>query len=436
MAGGAISASSVLAAQSVRVTVNPTQVNFGAIPVGSEASKVVSVTNESSADLAVTQDEFRTPDDISPGFGTCPSVVVVVLTPGMSCTVEVHFNPSEFFAGENQVGTLAVFVSDPSTGAVLDKVVVTVRGKGLSRAGPGTVLATISVGDTPAWLAIDQRTGDVYVANIFSDDVSVIDGQTNLVVATIPLAGGNECAHPFGVGYDKRTDIVYVSCQQYVKVTAIDGKTRSVVGEPIEVGSSPFGVALNERNGNVYIAVAHPDWVAVLDGATHQVIHTIQLGTSSMPFGIAYDGQNGDLYVANSQIADVTVIDGRTDAVKTTITMPSPSLGIAYARPTNTVFVANYYANAVSVIDGRTNQVTATISMGAFPIGVAFNERDGNIYVADSSGVKVIDVSTNTVVRTIPLAGGAVGVAAHPMTGNIYATNGRGNSVTVISPAR
>jgi YVTN family beta-propeller protein len=312
---------------------------------------------------------------------------------------------------------------------------------GSSPAPPATVIATIPVGLSPAWLAFDTRNGRVYVANIFSDDVSVIDPRTNTVVDTIPLAGGFVCAHPFAVGYDPRHDVVYVACQQYTMATAISGRTNTPIGDPIEVGSSPFGIAFDSRNDHVYIAVAHTQDVAVLDAATRAVIDRVPIPpapgqSESEPFGIAYDDRNGELYVAESASPEVSVIDGSTNNVLKTIPTPSTTRGIAYDPPTGEIYVANFEAGSVSVIDDTTNDIVATIPVGSFPFGLAYNQRDGDIYVANfgSASLSVIDPKTKRVVKTIPIDGTPVGVATDPRSGNIYVT--RGNVVDVLTPLR
>jgi YVTN family beta-propeller protein len=228
-----------------------------------------------------------------------------------------------------------------------------------ARSARATVIATIPVGLSPAWLAFDTRNGRVYVANIFSDDVSVIDPRTNTVVDTIPLAGGFVCAHPFAVGYDPRHDVVYVACQQYTMATAISGRTDRPIGDPIEVGSSPFGIAFDRRNDHLYIAVAHTQDVAVLDAATRAVIDRVPIPpapgqSESEPFGIAYDDRNGELYVAESASPEVSVVDGSTNNVLKTIPTPSTSRGIAYDPRTGEIYVANFEAGSVSVIDDTT----------------------------------------------------------------------------------
>src|SRR5947208_4487394 len=61
-----------------------------------------------------------------------------------------------------------------------------------------TVVATLTSppGSSPAGLAFATRSGLLFVANIFTDDVSVIDPRTRAVIDTVKLAGGNTCAHP------------------------------------------------------------------------------------------------------------------------------------------------------------------------------------------------------------------------------------------------
>src|SRR6267378_6991046 len=52
----------------------------------------------------------------------------------------------------------------------------------------GTVVATIPVGDYPFGVAHDRANGYIYVANLYSNSLSLISGTT--VVATVPV--GNQ----------------------------------------------------------------------------------------------------------------------------------------------------------------------------------------------------------------------------------------------------
>src|SRR5205823_3238234 len=141
------------------------------------------------------------------------------------------------------------------------------------------VIDSIPVGVSPSWLTFDPRNGDIYVANVFTGnqqfgDVSVIDGKTRKVIATLPFTD-DQCAHPFGVGFvGRNSNEIYVACQQFTQLAFIDGRSNRFTGT-MEVGSSPFGIAFDRRNGRVYVANNHDSNVDVIDPRTGRVVDVI-----------------------------------------------------------------------------------------------------------------------------------------------------------------
>jgi len=69
-----------------------------------------------------------------------------------------------------------------------------------------TVIANITVGSWPAWVAYDPSNGYLYVADSGSNTVSVISGKTNTVIANITVGQG-----PWGVAYDPSNGYIYVA---------------------------------------------------------------------------------------------------------------------------------------------------------------------------------------------------------------------------------
>ncbi len=119
-----------------------------------------------------------------------------------------------------------------------------------------TVTATIPVGGVPFGVAVDPKTNTIYVTNHFSDTVSVISGRTNTVTATIPVGGD-----PNGVAVDRKTNTIYVANLRDSTVSMISGRTNTVTAT-IPVGREPFGVAVNAKTNTIYVANevnrAHP----------------------------------------------------------------------------------------------------------------------------------------------------------------------------------
>jgi hypothetical protein len=127
-------ASAPAATKVLRAT--PAKVSFGTKPVGSFTLKGVTITNASSEVISLLVSSTRAPDDFSFGLlpgSTCPVLEPEALAPGDSCVAVVGFRPSEFFAGEKQFATLLATATDPSTGAVLDSVLINFVGRGRLR---------------------------------------------------------------------------------------------------------------------------------------------------------------------------------------------------------------------------------------------------------------------------------------------------------------
>jgi YVTN family beta-propeller protein len=50
-----------------------------------------------------------------------------------------------------------------------------------------TVVNTITVGDRPGFVAVNPNTNFIYVSTSTENTVTVIDGATNIIIATVPV---------------------------------------------------------------------------------------------------------------------------------------------------------------------------------------------------------------------------------------------------------
>jgi YVTN family beta-propeller protein len=111
---------------------------------------------------------------------------------------------------------------------------------------------TIPVGTEPAGIAVNATTNKTYVANNGSNDITVIDGTTNSVVATI--TDPNAVA-PVAVAVNPATNTIYVANSQSNNLTVIDGATNSVMAT-IAVGTAPSGLGVDSQTNFIYVANA------------------------------------------------------------------------------------------------------------------------------------------------------------------------------------
>ncbi|PEF60475.1 YncE family protein [Bacillus cereus] len=78
--------------------------------------------------------------------------------------------------------------------------------------------------------------GRIYVSNRDSNNVSVIDENTNIVMATVTVG-----TNPQGIGMNLVTNRIYVANTISSNISVIDGNTNTVIAT-VGVGVGPFGV--------------------------------------------------------------------------------------------------------------------------------------------------------------------------------------------------
>src|SRR2546427_66527 len=260
----------------------------------------------------------------------------------------------------------------------------------------------------PGVTAPVSTTGNVYVANLFSDTVSVIDDSTNTVAAT-----ANVGLAPYGVAFDPLNNDIYVANAASSDVSVINVSTNMVVAM-VNLKGRPYDVAFDSFNNEIYVTQFDSNAVWVISGATNNVVATVTVG--SEPDGVVFDPSNNDVYVANVGSDSVSVINGATNSVVATVTVGRDPVGIAFDPSNNDVYVTNSRSNTTSVISGSSNTVVATINVGGYPLGVA----------VAYAPVEQIDFSVSAT-SPLPVNSGATAVSTITVT----SVNGFAGNVTL-----
>jgi YVTN family beta-propeller protein len=293
----------------------------------------------------------------------------------------------------------------------------------VSQAGAATlaVTASIGVGNYPFGVAVNPTTNLVYVTGAGDNSVSVINGVTNTVTASIAVGS------PRGIAVNPTTNLIYVVNESANSVSVINGATNAVTATIVV--ESPRGIAVNPKTNLIYVTNISDMSVSVINGATNTV--TARIGVWLDPYSIAVNPTSNLVYVGELREGTVSVINGATNTVTASIGFGNYPFGIAVNPTTNLVYISKRDDNSVSVINGATNTVTASIGVGVAPYGVAVNSTTNLVYVLNGGGVSVISGVTNTVTQTIGI-GGPTGVAVNPTTNLVYVGNASDNSVSVI----
>jgi YVTN family beta-propeller protein len=166
-------------------------------------------------------------------------------------------------------------------------------------------IASIPVGSVPVGVAVDATSNKIYVANSRSNNISVIDGASNTVVATVT---DPQAVAPVAVAVNATTNMIYVVNSQSNNLSVIDGATNSVTAT-IPVGASPCGVAVESQTNFIYVANAASGNITVINGMTNATA-TLSDPSAKSPVAVAVNSTTNKIYVANSGSNNVTVIDG------------------------------------------------------------------------------------------------------------------------------
>jgi YVTN family beta-propeller protein len=318
----------------------------------------------------------------------------------------------------------------------------------VSNVGPGkmtvidgftdTVIATIAIsaGNNPFAVAVNPVTNKIYAVNSNDNTVTVVDGVTNTVTATVSTDVQPDC-----IAINPLTNMIYVGNQNNATgtITVIDGATNSAISVPAAGGGSGVSnVEVNTVTNKIYAVSSTV--VTVIDGATN---NTTPVTVPQVSEGLAVNPVTNKIYVGNAIFANVTVIDGATNSTSSvgagSGTSNSPNL-FAVNPVTNKIYVINGGTASLVVIDGATNSTTTLPVGNTFISAMALNPVTNQIYLTGADNVLVIDGATNgmtTVSQNTAGDNGSPAMIVNPVTDRIYVadTNFGTSVVTVIDGA-
>ncbi len=314
-------------------------------------------------------------------------------------------------------------------------------------------VTSIPAGSSPYTILANPVAHEVYVANIFSDNITVIDSVSDSVAGTItvgpPYPGG--LSAPVALAHNPVTNKLYCVNYWSYQLAVIDVASKTVEAT-ITLGWShidPRAVVVNPLTNMVYVTSLGQPYLYVIDGnpsspTYNQIVNTVTVGM--YPRSLALNTNLARLYVANTQSANISVVDvDPLSATYNQVTATIPTGLEPYALALNhsdaKLYVTNRASNTVTVIDSITNTVRATLAVGTYPRALDVNPETNLVYVANrnSNTISVIDGASNTVTRTIPGGVQPYAVAAiRTQTGNAYVANygssGVNGTVTTVRP--
>ena len=284
-------------------------------------------------------------------------------------------------------------------------------------------LGSVPVGVNPEGIAYSPTTGEVYVANQGSDNVSILRGNTGQVLGNLSTP-----AQPDAVAFDPATGDILVADAGTHSITVINS-TNTVTAND-SVGADPVAFAYDPVNHDMYVSDAG---AAMLSNITPSGGTGPSIALPHNSSGLAFDAATGDLYVGFPGTSGVGVVSPVTGTVVTQLAVGGDPAGVAVDSLTGYVDVANSDSGNVSQINPSSNLVVGSISVALFPRGLLDDPANGNVYVADSGDQNIAILTGTTLAGWMGVGSGPVALALDPTSGMLFVADSGSNAVSLLN---
>jgi PQQ-dependent catabolism-associated beta-propeller protein len=259
------------------------------------------------------------------------------------------------------------------------------------------VEATIEIGERPRGIGLSPDGAELYIAVSEENKIKVVDPVSLKILREFEAGSDPEtfAVHPNGN--------IYISNEDDAKATVFDPKTGAQVAE-IKVGLEPEGVAISPDGKRVIVTSESTNMLHVITASDNTIEKNILIG--SRPRAATFS-QSGDIAYATAEISgEVVKVDMNSGKIlKTGSTGDSKSKpkDVILSKDEKVVYVAGGRANKIIVMDANTLEIIKGIPVGKRTWGLTISKDGKRVFTTDgvSSTVSVIDTDKNEVIKTI-----------------------------------
>jgi DNA-binding beta-propeller fold protein YncE len=259
------------------------------------------------------------------------------------------------------------------------------------------VTAKITVTPGVRLVAVDAKTGSVWAAACLSTcSIVEVSEATNRVMHRVP--GPKNVS---GLAVDPRTGLVWVAGYdslnrpELLAITETSHRVAHTIRLHFSIHHMPGPLAVSSKTGTVWVSVIPGDpstslsWASEYSESTRRLIH-VYSGENTTSVITAFDSARGTAWLAfglfreSSGMLDEVNI-ARHRITRTFLAAPLAPDGLAIDSRTRTVIATSGAAgstiDSVALIAESSGKLLRRIPMGPWPFMLAFDPATGNVYV-------------------------------------------------------
>jgi YVTN family beta-propeller protein len=253
---------------------------------------------------------------------------------------------------------------------------------------------------------------------------------------------------------------VYVTTEQSGDLTVINGDTQAVMATA-PLGKRPRGIQVSPDGKSLYVALSgsppagpgvdpktlpppdrNADGIGEVDADTYKLKRIIHAGADPEQLAVSADGTR--LYVANEDIETLSVVDVATGTVIAAVKVGEEPEGVTIRPDGKVVYVTSEGDGAVFAIDTQTNKLIKRIPVGPRPRSIGFLPDGSRGYVSleNQGAIAVFDAKQQKFLRLINLEGQGntpkarpMGITVSPDGATVYVTTGSFGHLFYVDPA-
>lgn len=295
-------------------------------------------------------------------------------------------------------------------------------------------------------LPLSANAQSLLVVNQGDSNVSIVDAASARQVATIDEKTPGVHGHEIAVSEDGRTAFLPIYGSTGVGKPGIDGHemlvidvaSRQIVGR-IDFGHGvrPHFPVLDPASGLLYVTTELDKTVTAVDPKTRKIVGSVPTGQEqSHMLVLSHDGRFG--YTANVGPGTVSVLDMKARKTIAVIPVAGTVQRIAISHDDKLVFTADQTKPQLAVIDTATNQVKTWVPLPGLGYGGAATP-DGRwflITIPSTNQVAVVDLASMQVARRVDVANLPQEILVRPDGKVAYVSCAASGQVTAIDLAQ
>ena len=266
----------------------------------------------------------------------------------LSDGIEVSRDGALIYVGNYEKGQLLIV--DAKSGEIVEKIATGKNLHGIDMTPDGKFLYLASG---------DFKEGEQY------NYITVLDTTTNKITNEILTTSKS----PSHIDFSRDGSLAYVANILSNDITLIDTKTQKIIAT-IPVGTIPNEVEPSSDDKYLFVANVTDGTVSIVDIVAQKEIDIIKAGEGTHGIAISPDGNY--IYASNRASNDVVMIDMETKEVVNSIETGIVANHVSYVPDLNKLYVTNKDSNDLAVIDAENLTMIKKVSLGKTPHEISF----------------------------------------------------------------